>query len=145
MISPSTAWKRFGIGTNILYRIWRDVENIPSVDRKTPVDRVSEVEVEKTLEDVCNILQQIVMQIAENNMLQKENKDIVVDILSRLDTDEEDNIVDKLVGEIEDTKADIEDRIEEDTSVVQKIGAAFGTYNMACNVFPFVFAVVVVA
>ena len=84
------------------------------------------------------------MQIAKNNMLQKENKDIVVDILSRLDTDEEDNIVDKLVGEIEDTKDDIEDRIEENTGVVQKIGAAIGTYNMACNALPFVLAAVVV-
>ena len=61
-ISPSAARKRFGIGTTRLYRIWRDVENVPSVDRKTPVDHVSavgkgeELGTEKVLEDVCNIL-----------------------------------------------------------------------------------------
>ena len=44
------------------------------------------------------------MKIAENNILQTENKDIVVDKLSRSVKDEKDNIVDELVGEIETQK-----------------------------------------
>ena len=48
--------------------------------------------------------------------------------------------MDKLFGEIEYTREDLDGQIEENTCVEQKIG----TYNMVCYVLPIVLAAVVV-
>ena len=106
-ISAEEAKKKFGIGSTRLYKLWHAAEtnNVIPVEEET--NRGSAVGEEKTIEDVYDLLRKTEMRIAENNILQKENKDLSVEILSRLDTDEEDNIVGRLLEEIEDTKEDI--------------------------------------
>ena len=83
-ITPSKARKRFGIGTTRLYRIWRDIENVLSVEeeRKIHVNRASAVREQKTMEGVDNILQRIEMQIADHHIPQNENKSVIADTLS---------------------------------------------------------------
>ena len=143
-ISPSEARKRFGIGTSRLYRIWKSAAE-KKVEENTELqkEKVEKATADSptTVEDIANIATNLSVSVANMHKLlqntavriesmQKENGEALLEILSLLDTEEEDNVVDKIEEEVVDN---VEEAKKETISAVERVGKTIGMYKMyAC-------------
>ena len=119
-VSAIDARKRFGIGTTRLYRIWRQNQETKLDPSTTKLDTA---DLSATVANIYRLLQHI-------ESMQKENSNAILEILSLLDTEEKNNVVDKIEEDVEEAK-------EETISVLERVEKTIAIYTACKQVLPF--------